>query len=321
MITEDLRVDSDTPGIRLFVRNKRRKDVTAFAPERTLLFVHGSTYPAECAFDLALDGLSWMDYVAGRGFDVYLMDVRGYGASDRPTEMNRPPAESPPLVRTAMAVRDVASVVEFIVARRGIGALNLCGWSWGTTLMGAYTASHNHRVCKLVLLAPQWVRSGPSQSDPGGAIGAYRAVSLPDARVRWMRGVPEDKQAGLLPRDWFDRWAQAAFATDPWGAAQSPPVIRAPNGTVQDSREFWAAGKPFYDPGKIGVPVLQVHADWDQDLPLDMARAYFAQLTGAPYRRWVEIGEGTHSVLLEKNRMQVFEAVQAFLQENFAPAT
>jgi hypothetical protein len=34
-----------------------------------------------------------------------------------------------------------------------------------------------------------------------------------------------------------------------------------------------------------------------------MAEAYFARLTSAPYKRFVQIGEGTHSVMLEKNRM------------------
>ena len=90
---------------------------------------------------------------------------------------------------------------------------------------------------------------------------------------------------------------------------------------MQDSREFWAAGKPVYDPGQIEVPTLIVHAEWDQDLPLDMARTYFGLLVKAPYRRWVEIGEGTHSLLLEKNRMQVLGAVHGFLEEDFTPAT
>lgn len=312
-------IPSDTPGIGLFVRNKRPATLAAFSATRTLLFVHGSTFPAETAFDLALGGLSWMDYVAGHGFDAYLVDVRGYGASTRPPEMGQPAAANAPVVRTETAIRDVAAAIDFILRRRGLAKLNLCGWSWGTTLMGAYTAAHNERVNKLVLLAPQWLRTTPSMSDAGGPLGAYRIVSAPDARARWLRGVPEDRQAALLPDGWFDAWAAATFATDPWSAGQAPPRMRAPSGTVQDSREFWAAGKPFYDPGRISVPVLLVHADWDQDLPLDMARAYFALLTGAPYRRWVEIGEGTHSVLLEKNRKQVFAAVQAFLEEDFTP--
>jgi len=52
-----------------------------------------------------------------------------------------------------------------------------------------------------------------------------------------------------------------------------------------------------------------------------MARTYFGLLVNARYRRWVEIGEGTHSVLLEANRMQVFAAVQTFLEEDFTPGT
>jgi hypothetical protein len=41
----------------------------------------------------------------------------------------------------------------------------------------------------------------------------------------------------------------------------------------------------------------------------------FGRLTAAPYRRWTEIGDGTHMVVLEKNRWQVLNAVTAFLNE------
>jgi alpha-beta hydrolase superfamily lysophospholipase len=51
-----------------------------------------------------------------------------------------------------------------------------------------------------------------------------------------------------------------------------------------------------------------------------MLYAYFARLTGAPYKRFVEIGEGTHTILMEKNRMQLFQAVQQFLDEDLKPA-
>ena len=84
---EEMMVPSE-PGIEIFVRNKRPADMTAFRPERTLLFVHGATYPAHTSFDLKLDGMSWMDYVAARGYDVYLLDIRGYGKSTRPKEMD-----------------------------------------------------------------------------------------------------------------------------------------------------------------------------------------------------------------------------------------
>ena len=55
------------------------------------------------------------------------------------------------------------------------------------------------------------------------------------AKARWLNGVPEGKQAALIPAGWFEQWADATWATDPVGAKQNPPVVRAPNGTVQDT--------------------------------------------------------------------------------------
>jgi pimeloyl-ACP methyl ester carboxylesterase len=294
--------------------------VTRFAPEKILLFVHGATYPAETSFDLKLGGLSWMEYIAQRGYDVYLIDVRGYGRSTRPREMERPAQENEPLVRTSTAVKDVGSAVDFIRKRRGVQKINLLGWSWGTTIMGWYTAQNNDKVNKLALYAVGWLRNAPSLTDKGGALGAYRTVTRDAAKARWLTGVPENKQATLIPAGWFEAWADATFATDPVGAQQSPPVLRAPNGVVADSREHWSAGKPLYDPADIRVPTFLAHAEWDQDTPNYMLYAYFEKLTNTPYKRYVQIGEGTHTVIMEKNRMQLFQAVQQFLDEDLRPA-
>lgn len=93
------------------------------------------------------------------------------------------------------------------------------------------------------------------------------------------------------------------------------PVLRAPNGVVQDGREYWNAGKSLYDPGEIGVPTFLVHAEWDAELPSYMLYEYFAKLTNTPCKRYVQIGEGTHFVIMEKNRMQLFQEVQHFLDD------
>lgn len=92
--------------------------------------------------------------------------------------------------------------------------------------------------------------------------------------------------------------------------------MRAVNGPILDIREYWSAGRPFYDPGAITVPVLLVHTEWDIDVPIDAAQAYFATLRQARHRRWVEIGEGTHMILNEKNRLQAFRAISTFFTED-----
>ncbi len=101
---EEMYVPAKDPGIKIYVRNKHLASISHFSQEKTVLFVHGATYPAETSFDLELNGLSWMDYIAQRGYDVYLMDVRGYGRSTRPPEMDAPPEQNAPIADTETAV-------------------------------------------------------------------------------------------------------------------------------------------------------------------------------------------------------------------------
>jgi pimeloyl-ACP methyl ester carboxylesterase len=313
---EEMMVPSGDPGIEIYVRNKRPADMTAFRPERTLLYVHGATYPASTAFDLQLDGISWMDYLAARGYDVYLLDLRGYGKSTRPKEMSDKPEANAPIVRGDTAVKDISAAVDFILKRRNIARLNLLGWSWGTTLMATYTTQNANKVQRLVLYAPVWIRTTASlvQSGPGPT-PAYRSVRKDQALGRWLTGVPEDKKASLIPAGWFDAWANATWATDQAGAAMDPPVLRAPNGVVQDGLEFFGAGKAYYDPAKITVPTLLVGAEWDRDTPPYMAQTLFPLLVNSPAKRYVMLAEGTHTIVMEKNRLELFKAVQAFLDE------
>ena len=316
IVMEEMMVPAVDPGIAIYVRNKRPADMAKFRPERTVLYVHGATYPASTSFDLALDGFSWMDYLAARGYDVYLLDVRGYGRSTRPPEMAEAPNAHPPVVRSEVAIRDIGAVVDFILRRRDIPRLCLIGWSWGTTLMATYTTRNAGKVERLALYAPGWIRKTPSLVQAGpGPLGAYRTTTRAQALARWLTGVPEEKKASLIPAGWFDAWANATWATDSVGAQQSPPVIRAPNGVVADGIEHWSAGKPYYDPARITVPTLLVVAEWDQDLPPYMAQTLFPLLVNSPGKRCVMLAEGTHTIIMEKNRLELFKTVQAFLDE------
>jgi pimeloyl-ACP methyl ester carboxylesterase len=89
-------------------------------------------------------------------------------------------------------------------------------------------------------------------------------------------------------------------------------VLRAPNGVLQDGLDFWSAGKSTYDPAKITVPTLLIHAEWDRDTPPYMAQTLFPLLVNSPGKRFVMLAEGTHTIIMEKNRMKLFEAVQSF---------
>ena len=312
VVAETFMIPAVDPGIQLHVRNKRLEGRDSFPGERVVLFVHGATYPSETVFDIDLPGGSWAEHVARKGYDVYLVDVRGYGRSTRPAAMDAPAAENPPFATTVDAVKDVGAAVDFILKRRGISKLNLVGWSWGTAIMAGYTMSNNDKVNKLVLYAPLWHLKAPP---PFSGAGAYRSASRDVVRQRGIRGIPPQAVEEVSPTAWFDTWWLATLATDPVGAKQNPPVLRAPNGVLKDIVDYWGAGKATWEPEMIRVPTLLILAEWDQDTPLYMAQEVFAKLVNAPYKRHVVIGEGTHTVALEKNRVQLINEVQSFLDE------
>src|ERR1700712_2476548 len=323
LVTESTMIPSGDAGIELYVRNKRPAGMTNFRADKILLYVHGATYPSETAFDLPIGGASMMDLIAARGYDVYLVDIRGYGRSTRPPEMSAPPEANKPIVPTDVAVRDFGAAVDHVLRRRGAARINLMGWSWGTAIAGKYTSEHNDRVNRLVLFAPLWIfrkdaviAPAPDAAGKGAPpLGAYRLVSKEVAKARWLEGVPDDKKAGLIPPGVFEAWIEATWATDPDATNHNPPMLRAPNGVIADALAWWTAGRAHYDPGKITVPTFLIHAEWDFDLPSYQAREYFAALKNAPWKRLVEIGEGTHTVMLEKNRMQFFREIMGFLDE------
>src|SRR5262249_22210819 len=126
---------------KIFVRNKRPEGVASFGADRIVVMMHGATYPGT-SFDLPVAGKSWMDYVAERGYDVYALDLPGYGRSTRPASMDALAEDNAPFMGTAEAVKALGSVVDHVLKRRNVGSVNLIGWSWGTTITAAYTADN-----------------------------------------------------------------------------------------------------------------------------------------------------------------------------------
>src|SRR3954447_14486932 len=93
-----VRVRSSVPAISgqttpIYVREVVQAGVALRTPalgDQVVLFVHGAGTPAEVAFDVPRQDYSWMGYLARAGFDVFAMDMTGYGRSSRPAPMNDP---------------------------------------------------------------------------------------------------------------------------------------------------------------------------------------------------------------------------------------
>jgi pimeloyl-ACP methyl ester carboxylesterase len=236
--------------------------------------------------------------------------------------MDLPAQENAPFMRTPEALAALGAVVDHVLKRRSVSKVDLIGWSWGTAITAAYAMENPDKVDRLALSAPIWLRTPPStaQAQAQPKLGAYRVVSREQVLARWLMGVPEDKKASLIPSGWFDKWADATFATDPKGAGKT---LRAPNGVVEHFREYWFAIPPkaYWDPAKIMSPVLLVVGEWDRESPPYMAQTLFPLLVNAPWKRLTILSEGTHTMLMERNRMLLFRTVLQFLEEPPPEAT
>jgi hypothetical protein len=54
--------------------------------------------------------------------------------------------------------------------------------------------------------------------------------------------------------------------------------------------------------------------EWDRDTPPALGLTLFSLLKNAREKRFVLMGEATHTALMERNRMALFEQVQLFLE-------
>ena len=98
-------------------------------------------------------------------------------------------------------------------------------------------------------------------------------------------------------------------------ALRAAASVRREVGVFKDLTEYWAAGKPFYDPAAIRASTLLAVGEWDVTTPPAGAQELFNKLTGARDRRLLLLSEGSHQMALEKNRMHLIRAVQSFLEE------
>ena len=317
LVVEEFMVPIGDHELSIFLRNKRRTDAVLGRPDRTLLFVHGATYPSSVTFDFVAGGYSWMDTLAEAGFDCWLMDIRGYGRSDRPAEMEQAADANGPIVHTDVAISDLGMMVDYILAKRSIEKLQLLGYSWGTLIAGAYTAKNNAKVERLALYGTSMLNSGASLIGNDRPTTAYRYVDAQSIKARWEHGLKPAEIADIIEPDWQQQWLDEAVASDPKSGEHDPPMLRAPTGVVDDKVCRWSQGVFQYDPAEVRVPTLAIVGEKDIETTAEGALALYHKLINAPHRRYTIVGKATHSALLERRRDQLFRAIQSFLEEEF----
>lgn len=99
--------------------------------KRPLLFVHGVTFSSH-EFDVDYKDYSLARYFAKHGFEVWLLDIAGFGSSGSVKDGFMPDSD--------YASEDIAAAVRLILERNNLASLDILGWSWGTVTSGRFAA-------------------------------------------------------------------------------------------------------------------------------------------------------------------------------------
>lgn len=290
-----------------------------------VLFVHGSGAPGEVAFDIPYQDYSWMAYLAKAGFDVFLLDLTGYGRSTRPPPMNdpcnfpkaqqaqfvptlipAPCAPSHPALITTMDSdwNDIDAVVNHLRTLRSVETVSLVGWSQGGPRAGGYAARNPAKVARLVVLAPQYFRASrlEAPSPPPSLNGTMSALSRADFAADWDRqiGCPEQYEPATSAAVWSEY-----LSSDPVGATWGAGVRRAPIVPT------WGFNQAIV--AKLQTPFLMVSGAADKVIFPARVRELYADL-GSKQKVFIDLACSSHYAMWEKNHLLLFKASLEWLK-------
>jgi pimeloyl-ACP methyl ester carboxylesterase len=331
--------------VELFVREKVQSRRRGKAP--VVLMIAGATVSVIPAFDLQFENYSWMDYLATAGFDVFAMDLTGYGLSPRPmmddpcnnsasdqqsylTPKPLAQACSPsyPFQLTSLEsdFDEIDRVVEYIRQVRNVDKVNLVGWSRGGNRAGNYTARHPEKVEKLFLIAPgRYFRLNasdppvalPLPGTPSTVLGAGDFY-----RLTWdLNGGTNAPFTGMCANQFTPAIRPVITSTqldfDPLGSAWGTAGVRRsplfPNGNMIGSG--WNATFA----AQVNVPTLVIRGDLDTQVPLSDIQDLLGDLVGVQQKVFVHVACGSHYLVWENQHMSLLNASVEWLgQGTFA---
>lgn len=304
-----IKTRSHIPGLEIALLHKAP---AIRSNDYAILFLHGSSFPSALSFGFRMNGYSWMDHLAEKGYDTYALDFLGYGQSSRYPEMDTNASEGSPVGRAVDVYTDVDKAVNLITNITGKSKVYLVGHSWGGSVAALYASRFPDNVQKLVLFAAITPRQDSSATQK---IRRVFDVMTPDERVEGMKNLTPAKENCQLEHEVSETWGNAWLLSDPLTAKFKSNHIRFPAGPSQDVEDM-LHNRPYYDAAAIRVPVLIIRGEWDEYPDDTDAGNLFKALTNAPYKKYIVLKKGTHVMHLEKSRNQLYDEILRFLKIN-----
>ena len=255
-----------------------------------LLFIHGVTYSSH-EFDVNYGDYSLARFFANNGFNVWLLDIAGFGKSQEVKDGFMPD--------TDYAAKDIAAAVKFILSKSNHEKINILGWSWGTVTSGRFAAKNPELVKSLVLYAPIVAGLGEVKVENDfnkntwiHAAGDFQIND--DKNINY--GIAEPEVVNT-------------FLSNCWRYDKD----KSPNGGRRDL--LVSPSKRLIPTSKLNMPVLIIAGSKDDYVSPELCQEAFNTLPNKFSK--IEIIEGaSHIMFLEKPYYKIFRnAVLEFLNE------
>lgn len=274
--------------------------------EEAVLYIHGSITCARALFAPPVaddESYSWLAATAVDGRTAFALDIRGYGDSDLPPAMNKPPEENDLPVRAELAANDVADTVTVI--REWYDTVHLVGVSWGTNICGRFVTRDDPAVASLVQCAP--IYRTPYDVEEG--LAALGLDSNLNAYYTQGRETVEAQQGDDANTELFEAIWQTQVDSNQ-GIDENRYIAQA--GALADYADC-CADDPPYDAADIDVPTFVVRGTDDAISWREGATALYDELSvpraGAEY---MEFAGADHYLMHGARRRALYETVNGF---------
>lgn len=259
--------------------------------KKPILFVHGLTFSSH-EFDVDYKDYSLAKYFAKHNFEVWLLDIAGYGNSAAVKDGFMPNSD--------YASEDIEAAVRCILARNNCQSMDVLGWSWGTVTSGRFAARHPELVHRLVLYAP--IVAGLGEKE---VLEPFHHNTWEDAASDFQR-----EKDGEIDLDIVERPVASTYIDNAWHYDRDV----SPNGGRRDLLVDKSAR--LIPTESIKAPVLIIVGSKDPYVSPDLCDEAYRTLPNRTDSELIILDGAAHAMLMERPYYKLFrERVLNFLNK------
>ncbi len=261
----------------------------------TVLLVHGSSMASTPTFDLQVPGRtdsSVMDVLARAGYDVWCVDMEGYGKSEKGRDNK---------ALISQGADDCLAAATYIRMLRGPRKLLTYGISSGALRAALFAQRSPDLVARLALDAMVWTGEGsPTLEQRAKRLDEFRAKNRRPIDRAFVYSIFNRDHPGSADDKVIDAFADAILKLDD----------SVPTGTYVDM----CANLPVCDPAKITVPTIIMRGQWDGIASFEDLAKFFARLPN-PDKQFAVMPGISHASFQGKNYAIAHHLMLAFFAQ------